>query len=60
VDSDRGSGGQLMKLFLILFIALCITILALILVCHKMEEDLKKDDAELMEWMKHERDSKRH
>jgi hypothetical protein len=49
-----------MKLFLILFIALCITILALILVCHKMEEDLKKDDAELMEWMKHERDSKRH
>lgn len=49
-----------MKLFLILMIALCTAIQVLILVCHKMEEDLKKDDAELMEWMKHERDSKRH
>ena len=43
----------------LMLIALLMITIVLILVCHKMEEDLKKDDAELMEWMKHERDSKR-
>lgn len=49
-----------MVIGIILIAILAFLVGLLVIVCHKLEGDMMRDDQEQMEWLKHERKNKRH